>query len=31
MQIRVKTPTDGGEAEFLTKLFAIIKNTIYIC
>ena len=30
MQIRVKTPTDGGEAEFLTKLFAIIKNTIYL-
>ena len=30
MQIRVKTPTDGGEAEFLTKFFfAIIKNTIY--
>ena len=26
MQIRVKTPTDGGEAEFLTKFFCDYKK-----
>ena len=26
MQIRVKTPTDGGEAEFLTKFYCDYKK-----
>ena len=26
MQIRVKTPTDGGDAEFLTKYFCDYKK-----
>ena len=26
MQIRVKTPTDGGEAEFLTKFYCNYKK-----
>ena len=27
MQIRVKTPTDGGEAEFLTKFYCDYKKS----